>query len=178
MELFVSSLEKVAQSVYQYEATHVISLLLSNDFKEVVLPPMFDKNNWLRLNMDDVIDADVAYAPQLQQIIHILDWANRLPDDAKVLIHCQAGISRSTAVALMLKVKILGVDRIDDAIAWLKDHRPMACPNPVIITYADQLLGAGGELYEKSESFAFTKLLGLYGNSPEIVKNLRNNIKK
>lgn len=177
MDFYISSLSKVAASCYQYEITHVISLLRGKDaFDEVVLPPRFDRaTSWLRLDMDDVIDPNYQHAPKLEQIVHILDWTARLPKDSKILVHCQAGIGRSTAVALMLKTRELGVDRVDDAVKWLVDHRPIASPNPVITRYADQLLGANGELFKEAERVAMSKLLTLYGNDENIAMAMRNN---
>ena len=178
MDFFVSSLSKVTQSMYEHDITHVISLLRGDEMEEVLLPPRFNRTNWLRLDMDDVIDHNDKHAPKLNQIIYILDWTNKLPKDSNVLVHCHAGISRSTAVALMLKVRELGVDRIPDAVKWLVDHRPIACPNPVITDYADQLLGANGKLFDAAETVAKSKLLSLYGDSDYIVDTLRNHIRE
>ncbi len=176
MNFYISNIDRVAACCYQYNITHVISLLRSDMFNEVILPPSFDReHNWLRLDMDDVIDPNYQHAPKLQQIIHILDWTARLPSDANVLVHCVAGIGRSTAVALMLKTRELGVERVDDAVKWLVDHRPIASPNPVITQYADQLLGANGKLYQEAEQVAMSKLLALYNNDKNIAMSMRNN---
>lgn len=176
MDIFISNVDNVAASCYRYEITHVISLLRGDMFNEVVLPPRFDRvNNWLRLDMDDVIDPEYQHAPKVEQIIHILDWTARLPKDSNVLVHCIAGIGRSPAVALMLKTRELGVDRVDDAVKWLVEHRPIASPNPVITRYADQLLGADGKLYEEAERVAMSKLLLLYNDDENIAMSMRNN---
>lgn len=176
MDIFISNLDRVAASCHQYGITHVISLLRGNMFEEVIIPPHIDRGTcWLRLDMDDVISADYQHAPKLEQIVHILDWTARLPKDSKILVHCMAGIGRSTAVALMLKTRELGVDRVDDAVKWLVDHRPIASPNPVITRYADQLLGANGKLYQEAERVAMSKLLSLYGNDENIAMAMRNN---
>lgn len=176
MDIFISNIDNVATSCYRYKITHVISLLRGDMFNEVVLPPGFPKSTcWLRLDMDDVIDPNYQHAPKLEQIIHILDWTARLPKDSNVLVHCIAGIGRSPAVALMLKTRELGVDRVDDAVKWLVEHRPIASPNPVITKYADQLLGADGKLYAEAERVAMSKLMLLYNNDENIALGMRNN---
>lgn len=178
MELFVCGIEKVPGMIHRHGISHVLSLLRGRERNDLVLPPDFDRNNWLFLDMDDVINQDADFAPQREQVKQILDWGRSLPRDARVLVHCRAGVSRSTSAALALMVQDIGVHRIDHAIEWLVDHRPIACPNPVISKYADQLLGAGGELFIRAEKVANAKLLNLYGGSAEIVANIRNNIEQ
>ena len=159
MEIMVTPVSHVYGAVMWRGATHVISLLVNEERPTVKLPPGFNKASHLFLDMDDVIDADAVAAPTRQQVQRILDWAKNLPQDSKLLIHCFAGVSRSTAAALAIKVQELGVDRIDDAILWLTHIRPQACPNPIIIKYADEILGANGKLLKKSEDFANAKLI-------------------
>lgn len=176
MELFICGIEKVPGMIHRHGISHVLSLLRGRERNDLVLPPDFDRNNWLLLDMDDVISEQAEFAPRPEQVKQFLDWGKQLPSDARVLVHCRAGVSRSTSAALALMVQDIGVHRIDHAIEWLVDHRPIACPNPVISKHADRLLGAGGELFAKAERVANDKLLQLYGNSHEIVSNIRNNI--
>jgi len=149
----------------QHGITHVLTVITiyEIDYVKPKLPASFDKNNWLFLNMDDVIDADVPLAPQKEQVAQILEWGRSLPADAKVLVHCFAGVSRSTASALALKVQELGVDKLDECIEWLVNHRPIACPNPVITKHADELLCANGLLHQKAEAVASAKLIKGFG---------------
>lgn len=176
MELFICGLEKVPGMIHLHGITHVLSLLRGRERNELVLPPEFSRDNWLLLDMDDVISEEADFAPRIDQVKRFLEWGKGLPQDARVLVHCRAGVSRSTSAALALKVQEIGIHRIDQAIEWLVDHRPIACPNPIISKHADQLLGAGGELFAKAERVANAKLLKLYGGSAEIVSNIRNNI--
>lgn len=176
MELFICGIEKVPGMIHRHGISYVLSLLRGRERNDLVLPPDFNRDNWLCLDMDDVINPDAEFAPSLDQVGQILRWGKSLPVDARVLVHCRAGVSRSTSAALALMVQQIGVHRIDQAIEWLVDHRPIACPNPVISRYADQLLGAGGALFAKAERVANDKLLSLYGGSEVIVSNIRNNI--
>ena len=52
----------------------------------------------------------------------------------------------------------MGINQIDECIKWLVDHRPSACPNPVITKFADELLLANGELFKKAEEVASIRL--------------------
>ncbi len=164
MQLTVTNVDKVPGFIHR-GATHVVSLLHSKERNQLFMPKSFKRENWLFLEMDDVIHETADAAPKKEQVERLLSWVKKLPDDAHLVIHCYAGISRSTAAALAVKVQELGVHRVSEAIDWLLDHRPQACPNPVITKFADELLGAKGELHGAAEEVANKKLLSLYGGS-------------
>lgn len=164
MQLTVCNIGQVPGFIHR-GATHVITLLRNRERNELRIPKTFNKDNWLFLDMDDVINEDADLAPQKEQVKQLLDWVKLLPNDAHLVIHCYAGVSRSTAAALAVKVQELGVDRVKDAIDWLLENRPVACPNPVITKFADELLNAKGELHAAAEEVASAKLLRLYGGN-------------
>lgn len=62
-----------------------------------------------------------------------------------VLVHCWAGISRSTATASML-MALRNPGREDEVFAALRQIRPQAWPNTLMIRHADDILGRGGAL--------------------------------
>lgn len=171
MHITITNVDKVPGWIHR-GATHVLTLLHSRERNELFLPSKFNRENWLFLDMDDVISEDADAAPKREQVIKLLDWAKELPADSHLVVHCHAGVSRSTAAALAIKVQELGVDRLKDAIDWLLEARPQACPNPVITKHADEILGAKGELHAAAEEVASAKLLSLYGG-----KLNRNNMK-
>ena len=159
MKIMITPVSQVRAAVQWQGVTHVISLLVEDDRSLVKLPWGFNPANHLFLDMDDVINPESDLAPTRHQVLQILNWTKNLPHDSVLLVHCFAGVSRSTAAALAIKVQELGVDQIDDAIAWLISVRPQAFPNPVIIQIADELLKANGKLFEKSEALANSKIM-------------------
>lgn len=165
MQVTVCNIGQVPSMILFKGATHVVTMLRRPELRELKMPRAFNKDNWLFLDMDDVINETADEAPQKEQVVQLLDWVKKLPTDAHLVIHCYAGVSRSTAAALAVKVQELGVNRIKDAIAWLVENRPVACPNPVITKFADELLGANGELHAAAEEVANNKLLSLYGGN-------------
>src|SRR3546814_8670076 len=64
-----------------------------------------------------------------------------------LLVHCYAGVSRSTAAAIGLMSQ-RNPGREADIFAALADIRPRAWPNTVLVGHADRLLGRGGALVE------------------------------
>lgn len=66
--------------------------------------------------------------------------------DGSILVHCQHGVGRSAAIALMALADRLGEGREPDAIAALLLQNPRATPNLVAIQLADDLLRRRGAL--------------------------------
>lgn len=63
-----------------------------------------------------------------------------------LLVHCYAGISRSTAAAYAIATQAMGVDHAADALAFVLRTRPEAYPNQLMVRHADRLLGGEGRL--------------------------------
>jgi predicted protein tyrosine phosphatase len=69
-------------------------------------------------------------------------WDRRAP----MVIHCYAGISRSTAGAYVAACT-LNPQRSETVIAQaIREASPTATPNIRIVTLADQILGRGGRM--------------------------------
>jgi len=62
----------------------------------------------------------------------------------KVLVHCNAGVSRSSAIGWLLLVQD-GMDA-KEAFQLLYKQRPMIWPNQVVMDFGDKILGKNGEL--------------------------------
>lgn len=72
-----------------------------------------------------------------------LDFAAR---HSTLLVHCEAGVGRSTAMALAIIAQRLGAGREGEALAEVLRLRPEASPNLRVTMRADSLLGRGGAL--------------------------------
>ncbi len=131
-----------------------------DEFDDLKLPLQFDKNEfWLQLEMNDVPTANHVGAPTKEQVKLGLDWVKALPDDAHLVVHCWAGISRSTAMALGILVQKHGIEYIPQAIEWLQENRPIACPNPLVIQHLDELLECRGLLNAAVEKMIGAKII-------------------
>lgn len=158
MEIFISNIKDISHMFRLNGITHILSVISRDELDFIKLPKEFDRNNWLLLYMDDMIDINSPLAPTKNQIETILKWGKTLPSNANVLVHCFAGISRSTACALALKVQEIGIAHINECSKWLVNQRPNACPNPVITWHADELLSANGILFKHSEDIANARI--------------------
>lgn len=89
---------------------------------------------------DGDIRAIIAFARELRK--RHLDEKR----SADLLIHCEQGVSRSTASALIVLATLLGPGKEDAAIAEVLRLRPIAQPNSYWVTLADGFLDRGGRL--------------------------------
>lgn len=77
----------------------------------------------------------------------LIDLAEELRGSTgRVLIHCEAGVSRSTAAALILYTCWLGPGLEREAMEGVLRQRPFARPNRRMVAIADNLLGREGRL--------------------------------
>ncbi|MCP4134640.1 MAG: hypothetical protein GY754_26940 [bacterium] len=99
----------------------------------------------LRLEFDDVDFDDPNYdsykGPSREDVQAVIDFAGALAGKkGRVLVHCHAGISRSTAAAMILLY--LKEESEQKAKEELLRIRPKAVPNQSMIRLADEILSS------------------------------------
>ena len=82
--------------------------------------------------------------PELEHVQEALAFAREI--DRPLLVHCRAGVSRSTAIALAIAADRLGAGNERQACEWLLWAYPQAQPNKLVVFLADQVLGRGQAL--------------------------------
>jgi predicted protein tyrosine phosphatase len=110
----------------------------------------------LRLEFDDIValnedepDYVLATSEHIHQVIDFVPIISQEGGD--VLIHCQAGISRSAAIALTIYAILLGVGQEEEALSLVLENRPQAVPNIWIAQLADEALGRNGKLAQVAQ---------------------------
>jgi len=107
----------------------------------------------LVLAVEDLDEPDgktrVATADDVAMIIEF----GRRHADGNLLIHCNAGVARSTAAALAIIADRRGPGCEAEALAEMLRLRPCAVPNLLIVRFADELLGRGGRLLEAVQAW-------------------------
>ena len=123
------------------EVTYLVSIGDAQD----ELPAGYDNApRKLRLLVADVVTELGATEEDVRQIIGL---AEDLRSGAgRVLIHCEAGVSRSTAAALIMYACWLGPGREREAMGRVLAQRPVAVPNRRMVEIADRLLDREGRL--------------------------------
>jgi predicted protein tyrosine phosphatase len=143
--IHVCSLARLHDTVRDTGARHVVTLI--KDISLVHRPREVAAENHLMLDMDDISEHIEGYVlPGEQHVEELLAFVRRWDRKAPLVVHCYAGISRSTAGAFVTACA-LNPQRDERGIAQaLRAASPTAFPNLRIVGLADQALGRGGRM--------------------------------
>ena len=149
--IHVCSLARLHDTVRETGARHVVTLI--KDISLVHRPATISAENHLLLDMDDITDHIEGYvAPAEEHVGDLLRFVRAWPREAPLVVHCYAGISRSTAGAFVTACA-LNPQRNEVTIARaLRDASPTATPNIRIVSPADRMLGRHGRMVTAIES--------------------------
>lgn len=153
----MQSHEMIIEITSRSEAGHIlcsprrcaeISWLVSIDEPQDRLPAGYrNVRRKLRLLFADVESEESG--PTETDVKRLIRLADTLKfTGGKGLIHCEAGISRSAAAALIMYSYWLGPGKEREAMAKVITQRPTARPNRRMVTLADKVLERGGSLVE------------------------------
>ncbi len=98
----------------------------------------------LRLLVADVVTDVGATEADIRQIIQLAESLRS--SNGRVLIHCEAGVSRSSAAALIMYACWLGPGGEREAMERVFAQRPVSVPNRRMVELADRLLDRRGRL--------------------------------
>jgi len=102
----------------------------------------------LVLRFDDICEPiDDFIEPQAIHIQRALTFSDKFAGGS-LLIHCHAGISRSSAIGLAIIAKKLGKGKELESVDILEKINPHARPNKSIVMMTDEILGREMKLYE------------------------------
>src|SRR3984893_1840537 len=143
--IHVCSLAALPETVKVTRASHVLTVMANVD--QVQRPKSVLPANHLKVQMDDITeDIDGFIAPSDAHIEQVLNFVRAWDRAAPLVVHCYAGISRSTASAFTA-VCALNPQRDEASIAQaLRKASPTATPNELIVALADRLLGRDGRM--------------------------------
>lgn len=128
--------------------THVLSII-GPDWPDPPTFATFPPHHRLTLQFHDIIEPRSDLLPPTAADVERLLAFGRTPDlmaGGHLLIHCHAGVSRSTAAAALILAQARpdrSAREVLDAVAQL---RPRAWPNLRILEFGDDLLGRNGEI--------------------------------
>lgn len=126
--------------------THVLSIL-DPEWPEPSAFQAFDPHFRTTLRFHDAIERGPGVLlPEKADVETILAFGREAGDGPRLLVHCHAGISRSTAATMMILAQAHPREGEDAIAERLMGIRPQAWPNSRMIAFADGLLGRGGRL--------------------------------
>ena len=143
--IHVCSLARLHDTVRETGARHVVTLI--KDTSLVHRPASITPENHLMLDMDDITDPIDGYvAPHADHVGDLLRFVRAWDRVAPMVVHCYAGISRSTASAFAAAC-MLNPHRDEASIArQIRAASPIASPNRLIVGLADKVLGREGRM--------------------------------
>jgi predicted protein tyrosine phosphatase len=145
MKIIVCPLNAAQAQIDLHEAGHVISVL-SPDMPHQTFSGIAPAKH-LRLSFHDVAAATGNLeAPRLDHARLLVDFISDWPQQTPLLIHCWAGISRSTAAAFSAMCILRPEETERDLAFELRAAAPSATPNPLITAHVDQLLQREGRM--------------------------------
>lgn len=147
MKILVTPLSEIEDTIEIYRPSHMVTLLSPEHMIDT--PKGIDPARHLKLSVNDV--ADVAAAdmpPAAHHVEKLLTFGRTWPAAEPMLVHCWAGISRSTAAAYILLCDRLGLGTEQAIAQRLRRRAPHAFPNPLLISLADEALGRKGRMIE------------------------------
>jgi len=141
----VCPLSEVAASVRAAGASHLVSLI--NDDTPVVRPASILPDNHLHLGINDIVEPmDGMVLPDDRHVRRLINFVGEWDCRQPMVVHCFAGISRSTAAAF-IAVCVANPRREERRIAArLREAASFATPNSRIVEIADRLLGRNGRM--------------------------------
>jgi predicted protein tyrosine phosphatase len=132
-------------------ATHVLSIL-DPEFPVPEAFGQYGEHARLELRFHDIIDpAPGMILPSREHVAAILAFGRSLaaePQPARLIVHCHAGISRSTASMALILAQAMPDQPASTALAMVHAIREKAWPNLRIIEIGDAMLGRGGALVD------------------------------
>jgi predicted protein tyrosine phosphatase len=149
----ICGLDELADELESLRPSHVISILDPGDDQDD--PLVFDETiRVLSLRFFDVhakggmvgtmlSAGDREEYPCVDHAHAIIAFGREIPRGSRVLIHCWAGVSRSTAAAYVLACMHLSPE---EAMSLILNLRPGAMPNRLLVRFSDKILGFEGRM--------------------------------
>jgi predicted protein tyrosine phosphatase len=143
--IHVCPLARLHETVAATGARHVVSLLARDD--DLVRPAAIAPEDHLWLQLHDIsAPMDGYVTPEIGHVEELIAFVRRWPRERPLVVHCYAGVSRSTAAAF---VSVCALSAASDELAVaaaLRRASPTATPNIRIVALADHLLGRSGRM--------------------------------
>jgi predicted protein tyrosine phosphatase len=149
--VLVCPLSRIATTVAESGASHLITLI--NDDTPVERPAAIAAANHLFLGVNDIIEPmEGMVLPAEEHVRALLDFVAAWDQRKPMVIHCYAGISRSTAAAFITLCAVRPERDEADIARRLRLASPSAFPNPRIVGHGDALLARSGRMVAAAQS--------------------------
>jgi predicted protein tyrosine phosphatase len=142
--ILITPLSAVPAALKSHAPSHMVTLL--SEAYMIETPQGFAPERHLKLSMHDIADPVGEQAPARAHVDQLIEFGRGWDAQAPMLVHCWAGVSRSTASAYTILCDRLGPGREDEIARILRERAPHAQPNRLIVRLADEALGRRGAM--------------------------------
>jgi predicted protein tyrosine phosphatase len=151
MTLIVTPLSRLPQVIAARAPSHVITLLSPEEL--IPTPAGFPPERHLRLGVHDIAEPEAGLViPDAALVERIFDFASGWDAAQPMVVHCWAGISRSTATAFAIACeRNPHADELEIALR-MRRASPSAYPNRRIVALADAILDRRGRMVAAVEA--------------------------
>jgi predicted protein tyrosine phosphatase len=145
--IHVCSLSRLAVTVEAVGASHVATLI--NAGTAVQRPSRIRPENHLFLGFNDIIEPTEGLTPPAEEHVRqLLDFVVAWDRQEPMVIHCWAGVSRSTAGAFIAACRLHPERDEADIAGEIRARSPSATPNLRLVSIADQVLDRQGRMID------------------------------
>ncbi|HEY1708286.1 MAG TPA: hypothetical protein VGG10_08460 [Rhizomicrobium sp.] len=149
--IIVTPLSAVDETVRSHKPSHMVTLLSPEHM--VGLHPGIRPERHLRLGVQDIVDRSAGDTPPAaRHVLELLEFGRDWDAADPMLVHCWAGISRSTAAAYILACDRGGPGSETALAKILRARAAHADPNRLMIRIGDDLLARRGRMVDAIEA--------------------------
>jgi predicted protein tyrosine phosphatase len=155
--IYVSPLSLVQTTIADARVSHLITLI--NDETVIDTPATIGPERHLRLAMNDICEPQPGLVlPCENHVSDLIKFALAWDRQAPLLIHCWAGISRSTAAAFITLCALNPESSELEVARTLRRASPTAYPNRLLVALADEALSRDGRMMTAVEDIGRGKV--------------------
>ena len=144
-KLFVSPLGQVRELIASTNTRYIISLM--DPHWDIATPENIKPENHLKLFFNDIAGKKSGMTPpDKKHIIKLIDFVMAWDMRDPMIMHCLAGVSRSTAAAFIAQCA-LNTNYDEKLIAKrMRELSDIAAPNTLMVSHADKILRRRGRM--------------------------------
>jgi predicted protein tyrosine phosphatase len=157
--IHVCPLSAVPHVVASHAASHLVTCLPGE--VRVETPGAIQPANHIRLFIHDISEpVDGCIAPDTEHVTQLIDFAAGWDRQGPMVIHCWAGISRSTAAAFIMLCALNPVAPEALIARLLREASPTAFPNRLMVGLGDAALAREGRMLAAVQAIGRGEIVG------------------
>jgi len=161
LTLIVCGLSEVERIIAARRPSHMITLL--DPASMIETPAGLAAERHLRLGVNDIAEPmEGLTLPGQRAVADILAFGRAWDASAPMLVHCWAGVSRSTAAAFVIACERSAPGKEGDIARAMREAAPHATPNRRIVALADGMLGRQGRMVEAVEAIGIGEYASIF----------------